>query len=121
MKNENASFNPEGKIAFKKEDLPKLKNEHIRLVHLTSKDAAEKILQTGLDYSKYGMLQSMVRGWSKEDDVEFSTTDPRFQGDHLVAVVLDMPFDEHREHERIGKAPGVVSPEYIVGIISNTK
>jgi hypothetical protein len=35
----------------------------------------------------------------------------------MVAVVLDMPFDEHRKHERIGQAPGVVPPEYIVGII----
>lgn len=121
MSSENPSFNPERKIAHTKEELPPLKHEHIRLVHLTIKEAAEKILKTGLDYSRHGMLQSTARGWGDEKMVEFSSKDPRFSGEGMVAVVLDMPFDEHRKHERIGQSPGVVPPEYIVGIIPSVK
>jgi hypothetical protein len=117
MSNENPSFNLERKIAHTKESLPSLKEGHIRLVHLTRAEAAESILKTGLSYRGHGMLQSTARGWGDEKMVEFSSKDPRFSGEGMVAVVLDMPFDEHRKHERIGQAPGVVPPEYVVGII----
>lgn len=111
-------FTPERNIARRKEDLPVLKEGYIRLVHLTHAAAAEEVLKKGLDYSRHGMLQSTARGWSKESDVQFSSDDPRFQGEGIVAVVLDMPFDEHRIHERI-PAPGKVDPKYIIGIIPN--
>ena len=121
MNNESPSFNPERKVARTKEELTPLMHDHIRLVHLTAKELAEKILKTGLDYSRHGMLQSVARGWSDEKIVEFSSEDPRFNGEGVVAVVLDMPFDEHRKHERSGQSPGVVPSEYIVGIIPSEK
>lgn len=120
MNGEPKRINPERNIARRKEDLPPLKEGYIRLVHLTNATAATEILKNGLDYSKYGMLQSTAQGWSNAADVQFSSDDPRFKGDWVVAVVLDMPFDEHRVHERI-PAPGKVDSKYIVGIITNQK
>ena len=117
MGNENPPFNSERRVALKKEDLPPLRDGYVRVVHLTSKNAAEEILKTGLNYKRHGMLQSTARAWSNEKDAEFSTTDPRFQGEHMVAVVFDIPFEEHRLYENITKSPGIVPPEHIVGII----
>lgn len=117
---ENPSFNPEKIMAKAREDLPPLKEGFMRVVHLTSASAAEEIAAAGLDYSKYGMLSSTARAWSNADKVEFSSTDPRFQGAHMVAVVFDIPMAEHRLHENIAKSPGMVSPEYIVGVISGS-
>lgn len=114
------SFNPERKMAKAREDLPPLKEGFMRVVHLTSASAAEEITASGLDYSKYGMLSSTARAWSNADDVEFSSTDPRFQGEHMVAVVFDIPMAEHRLHENITKSPGKVSPEHIVGVVSDS-
>jgi len=47
---------PENKIIRKKEELPKLKAGYVRCVHFTSKDLAEEIAKTGLDYSKQSFL-----------------------------------------------------------------
>lgn len=113
---ENA-INPEKVIAEKREELPPLKEGYVRLVHLTQSANADKIMQTGLDYQKHGMIQSVARAWEKENEVEFTSNDPRFHGENIVAVVMDMPHEEYRLHNDVAKSPGVVQPDCIVGII----
>ena len=114
---ENPSFNPERKMALTREDLPPLKDGFVRAVHLTSAATAQEIAAAGLDYSKYGMLSSTARSWADESQVEYDSADPRYQSKDIVAVVMDIPADEHRLHERADKSPGVVPGERVVGII----
>ena len=110
--------NTERIIARKIEDLPHLKEGHVRLVHLTNIANVENISQTGLNYEKYGMIQSMVRIWGNEEDVEFKSGDPRFQGENIAAIVMDISYEELRLHDDVAKSPGVLSPDHIVGIIA---
>lgn len=104
-----------------REALPSLKEGYIRLVHLTGAENVESIISNGLDYRRYGMIQSMVRGWVDEDQVELESSDPRFQGKNMVAVVMDVPFQEARLHDNVTKSPGILSSEYIVGVVKEEK
>ena len=116
MDNENIK-NLERTIVRKREELPHLKEGYGRLVHLTSPSAAEGIIQAGLNYEKQGMITSIARIWSKESEVQFETNDPRFGGN--VAVVMDVPFEELKLHNSVTKSPGVIPPDYIVGVVTN--
>ncbi len=106
------------KIALTKEELPPLKEGYVRAVHLTRRNSVEGVLKTGLNYR--GILSSTARSWAKENEkeIEFSTSDPRFQGEDMVAVVFDIPMNEHRLHEDVVKSPEKIPPEYIVGVVS---
>lgn len=110
------------KIAHTKEELPKLQEGYVRVVHVTKVpeggEYLEKIKEKGLDYKMYGMLSSVARYWQNENDVEYSIQgDPRFSGPEARAVVMDVPMEEIRLHDKITKAPGVVPAKYLVGII----
>jgi len=98
-------------------EIPELKEDYVRLVHLTAPEAAEKILAEGLDYKKQGMAMSMARSWSKEDEVEYGSADSRFSQPGTKAVVFDISNDEWKLHNRLGNAPGVISPEKVVGVV----
>jgi hypothetical protein len=115
---ENAK-NPEKVFARKKDELPPLKEGYVRIVHITNKEAVEKIIETGLNYS--GVLSSTSRAWFNEKDVEFSSDDLRFKGPDKVAVVIDMPMVEHRRHENLTKSPELVPSDYIVGVIPSVE
>lgn len=62
------------KIARTIEDLPALKKEHARLVHLTNFKLAEEIAKSGLDYRGQGMVSSTARYWANEHEVEYTST-----------------------------------------------
>ncbi len=113
--------NPERKIARTRAELPSLKADHARVVHLTHTygNVIDDIIQGGLKYKV--ILGTTARTWSKAEDAVYDTTDPRFSGPTVVAVVMDVPIDEHRLHETVGKAPGRIPPEYIVGVIPSEK
>ncbi len=117
MDSEVPEFEPVRAIARREAELPHLKPGYVRLVHLTDPASAERILVSGLDYSRYGMLQSLARAWGNKNEVEYRSSDPRFAGPDMVAVVMDMPFAEHRIHEDVLKSPGLVPAASIVGII----
>ncbi len=103
------------------DDLPALKEEHARLVHLTHFSLAESIAESGLRYNL--MVSSTVRIYSDVRDVAYTSMDPRFSGDHIRAVVLDVPFDELKLHDmRIPQAPpGLVPAKYVVGVVKAEK
>lgn len=65
------------------------------------------------------MASSTARAWSKANEVVFGSTDPRFQGGDIVAVVMDITNQEWRLYDNIAKSPGIISPDHIVGIIKN--
>jgi hypothetical protein len=100
------------------EDLPPLKTGYMRLVHLTSQQAAEQIVSTGLDYSAQGMVSSTAEAFSTER-INIETDDTRFNG-ATSAVIIDMPFELHKLHNNPTQAPGIISPEYIVGIVARS-
>lgn len=106
-------------VARNIEDLPELGEDSIRVVHITTGEQAEEILQKGLDYAKHGMAMSTARAWSNPDDVEYHSADPRFSGPGLKAVVLDMSNAEWKLHNRVGKAPGKIPSLRVVGIVDS--
>jgi hypothetical protein len=115
---------PERKIASRKEDLPPLRENYARVVHLTKvpDHYIEKIKKEGLDYSRHGMLRSTAASYSKEEEVDYSAHgDPRFSGEGTKAIVMDVPFDELRLHESVSNSPGKVPSKYIVGVIDVSK
>ena len=99
------------------ESLPPLEAGSIRLDHITHKSHVADILTHGLDYDAQGMISSVTRGWDRSQDIVWKINDRRFSGDDVVHIVIDMPFDMHKLHNNITKAPGRVPPEYIVGAI----
>lgn len=99
------------------EELPKLKENYVRLIHLSSPDVVEEIIKNGLDYSKQGMAMSTARSWADESMVEYGSSDFRFNQPGMKAVVLDISNEEWKMHNKIGSAPGVIPPEKIVGVI----
>lgn len=105
------------KIAETIEELPPLKEGHVRLVHITQPFYTQGIVESGLDYSKYGMVMSTARAYSNEDEIEYGMEDPRYSSPELKAVVLDLPAAEHKLHENIQKAPGRVPSKYVVGVV----
>lgn len=120
--NEKREYNPEEerKIARTKEELPPLKKDHVRLVHVDASGRhVEDILNSGLDYSKYGMIDSTARVFGKEEDVTYSMTDRRFNVKSAKAVIFDMPISEYRLHRDITKSPGRIDAQYIVGVVDS--
>ena len=106
------------KIANKIEDLPKLKKDYCRVVHLTKfpESYLASIIKEGLKYN-YGMLSATARWWGNEKEVDYFSDDFRFSGEGTHAVVMDVPNDEIRLHDNISKSPGIVPKKYLVGII----
>jgi hypothetical protein len=125
------------KIARTIEDLPVLKEGYARLVHLAHFIPAERVAESGLDYSKHGMVSSTARIYSREEDVEYTSEDPRFSGDHIRAVVLDVPIDELKLHDGSLQVSqqrpkpslpghaihvlGLVPAKYVVGVVKAEK
>lgn len=98
-------------------ELPPVEYDHVRGVHLTDEHHIDSILDTGINYSRHGMAASTARAWQTNDEVEFSTTDPRFNHKGIRAVVFDLSNDEWKLHNKIGKAPGKIGPEKIIAVI----
>lgn len=107
-----ANGGPARKIA----DLPKLGDKHVRVIHLGPPDLEDIIKSTGLDYSKQGDLSATARAFGNADDAIFSSEDPRFK--NSSAYVFDILQDEYRNHINITKAPGLVHPSKLTGIIN---
>lgn len=107
----------ERKIAETIEELPPLKAGYIRLVHITRPAFTQGIVDSGLDYSKYGMVMSTARAYSNAEETEYGMDDPRYSSPELKAVVLDLPIQEHRLHENVQHSPGIVPSKYVVGVV----
>ena len=111
----------EKKVAKTIDNLLDLKQGYVRAVHLTTAEIAKKIADSGLNYETQGMLSSTARWWNNEKKVEYLSNDLRFQGEHMRAIVMDIPQEEARLHDNITKSPGLVPSKYIVGIIKPYK
>jgi len=115
------------KIAHTKQELPKLQEGYVRVVHITkAPQDIDYIRKKGLNYEKYGLLSSTARWWGDENEVEYFLDDARFKGEGAKAVVMDIPEKEARVHcnltrSDLPKAPGVVPPKYLVGILDVSK
>lgn len=107
------------KIVTSLQELPILKDDYVRVVHLTNEERVGSILENGLDYSSQGMAMATARAWSKAEEVEFSSTDPRFSHPGIRAIVFDLSNNEWKEHNRIGKASGTIKPNTIVAVINH--
>ncbi len=118
--NEYGSQQPEQNITTI-EKLPTLKDGYARMVHITTRQIAEKIKTGGLDYSRQGMISSTARYWGEEAKCEYWSDDPRFSFDSAVAVVLDVPIKELRMHNNPTISPGIIPAEYFVGIVEAKK
>ena len=99
-------------------DLPELPDDSVRVIHLTHLNKIDEILSSGLSYKSQGMAMSTARAWSNVDQVQYSSDDPRFKGDDIRAIVMDLTNDEWKLHNNIGKAPGKIPPDKIIGIIN---
>jgi len=111
--------NKQRQIAEKIEDLPPIPEDSIRVVHITTPQNAIIVLNSGLDYAKYGMASSTARAYSKPEDVEFGSDDPRFNYPGLKVIVLDMSNAEWKQHNEVTRASGLIPKERIVGIVDN--
>lgn len=115
---ENAHEKGENRIiVYREKDLPPLQEGYIRVLHVTSPYAAERILHEGLKYDTHGTIESTTRGFCDESNIEYIVEDPRFNWPGSKIVVMDMPRQEYGKHVPVGTAPMWVSPEYVVGII----
>ena len=112
---------PERRVARSIEALPSLPSEHTRVVHITNPEAAESVVANGLSYKGHGMLSSVARWWNNPQQCEFFTDDLRFSFPGAVVVVMDVPFDVIRLHDDPTKAPGMLSAEYVVGVVEAKK
>ena len=103
-------------LATSIEELPSLREGFARGVHITSSGFVESILEQGLDYSRQGMLMSTAQIWSDDDEVAYKSDDPRF-GKGNIDIVFDLSFAETKLHNRAETAPGIITPDHIVGVI----
>jgi hypothetical protein len=126
-------------IARTIEDLPALKEGWVRLVHLCHSRYADAIADSGLDYSRYLTVYSTARAFSSEADAIYhnDVNDPRYSGDNIRAVVLDLPINELKLHDgsldlpqkklpgrmpgNAKSLPGLVPAKYVVGIVKAEK
>ena len=106
------------KIATTIGELPELPEDYVRVVHLTSEENSKGILEEGLKYENQGMAMSTASAWSNPGEVKYSSTDPRFSGSHIRAVVMDIPNQEWKLHNNITKSPGKIDSDRIVGVIN---
>lgn len=109
------------KLASSIDELPELKRGFVRVVHLADARNARKVVDSGLDYERYGMLSSTATWWSNPKEVKYSSDDPRFSGEHIKAVVMDVPSEEVRIHNDPIKSPGNVPSKYVVGVVDAHK
>lgn len=94
--------------------LPQLREGFARAVHLTS--AGPDQFAGGFNYAPYGMLSSSARAWGDQNQVDFSSPDPRFANARR-AIVMDIPFRDLRSHENVAMGPGMVPASQIVGSV----
>ncbi len=96
-------------------DLPDLKPGYMRFVHVTNSERAlNEIINNGLNYK--GSIGTTARGgWTDGRKVPYSMSDPRYA--NAVAVVMDIPQEEVRQHWDLSNSPGKVPPEYVVGAL----
>lgn len=113
----------EKKLASSINQLPPLKEGFVRLVHLTHPNFAKEIVETGLDYSKQGMIDSTARAYGDASQTEYSSQDPRFNYPDVKAVILDIPEGQYRLYRNVSDPnnPGKVPAEYVVGVIDAYK
>jgi len=107
----------EKKIATSIAELPPLKEDFVRVVHITEPQYAEEIRGSGLNYEKYGMAMSTARAYGEEKEVEYGSTDPRFNYEGLKAVVFDLKNAEWKLHNDIRMSPGTIPSDRLVGIV----
>lgn len=107
----------ERKIARRINELPALKEGYVRLVHISNPEVIDNILHKGLSYENEGMITATARVYGKAEDAEYFSDDPRFASEELKAIVIDIPAEEYKIHNDITKSPGVLPPEYIVGVV----
>jgi len=108
------------------EELPILKDEHVRLIHKTAvKEKAEEIAKTGLNYKQNCIIDQTVLAFADASDAERYLRTGRtpyhslFRHPGRFAVVLDVSFEEYRTHMNLVAAPGIVPAECVVGIIES--
>jgi len=109
--------NSERKIAHSINDLPELPDGYMRVVHITNKKNEQELLDTGLNYKKYGMAMSVARAWGKANEVEVWSDDPRFSSPNAKALILDIPAEEWKLHNNVVHCPGKISADKIVGFV----
>ena len=114
------------KIARTIEELPKIPEDYIRLVHITSPRNENGLFTNGLDYQKYGIAMSVARGWNREEEVEVWADGPRFNFPGAKALIMDIPNKDWLIHNNLTrkdlpKAPGIILPKYIVGFVDSEK
>jgi hypothetical protein len=109
------------KIATEISELPPLPKNYMRAVHFTFPEAKDGLLENGLNYEKYGMAMSMARAWSKAEEVEYWSTDPRYSHEGQKILVMDMPAEEWKLHNNVYRRPGIISKERIVGFVNAKK
>jgi len=111
------------KVALTLSELPQLKEGYARVVHLTKvpEERLQAIRENGINYEEQGMLSSTACWWGNEKEVKYFTDDPRFSGPGTKAIVMDVPFEEIKLHNDPTKSPGVVPPQYLVGVIDVSK
>lgn len=111
---------PVANVVKSSAELPALKEGFVRVVHMSQPNVLERIMTTGLDYEKFGLLSSTARFWSKGEDVKYDIPgDPRFAGED--AYVFDIPVDSLKLHNDVTKSPGKIEPKYLVGIVKGSK
>lgn len=103
-------------LATKIAELPPLAEDQARGVHIAAPHNVEGILDKGIDYSGQGMLMSTARVWSNPSQIQYKSDDYRF-GPGTIDVIFDLPFPDLRLHNDVMRAPGLVPPDHIVGVI----
>lgn len=104
-------------VIISEDSLPDLKEDNVRVVHLTSVNGVAHIFEIGgLDYHKYGMLMSTARWWGRDsmDAIEYGSTDSRFNG--AKAVVFDVPIEEINKKHRYNPS-GLLPLKYLIGVL----
>jgi hypothetical protein len=102
------------------EGIPELQPGFARAVHWASPENVDNIRESGLDYSRQGMLSSTAQVWGDGSKVNYlPPDDPRFGGGQ--AVVFDFPENELRLHDNVARSPGVLDPKYFVGAVPRTR
>ena len=115
---ETSFDNPgEKKIVTSITELPHLHEGYVRVVHIAPPERVDEIIANGLDYRNQGMAMSTARAWGDEKEVEYGSDDPRFNHEGLKVVVFDVPNDEWKLHNAVGKAPGIIPTNQIVGLV----
>lgn len=103
------------------DSLPPVQEGCVRIVHTTNPRSIIPIMETGLDYEKFGMIDSTVRPVEPDVAESYYVSDPRFNYPTVRTIIFDLPASELTTHRRFGSNPGVLPSKYIVGIIDGYK